>query len=460
VSTFSGINTALTALRAHRHGLELAGQNIANVNTEGYSRQRVELTALGGGAPARYAVPSTSAGGVTVTTVTRVRDEYLDVRARTEHERQSALAGRYEVLADVELAFDEPSDTGLQARLDVLWDGFGDVADHPDDPAARTQLLMRATAVTDGLRTAATQLADQYAGRRGELDATLAEVGTAARRLAALNDAVTRAEQAGANANELHDQRDLLVTRLVELTGAGVSRGANGSIDLRLGTTALVSGTTSATLVATGAATLAAQAGDPVTVRWADGPGAGGPVGALGGRLGALTGALGATLPSYATALDGVAAALATTVNTVHAQGFTGAGAPGGAFFSGSTAADLTVAVTDPASVAASSAANRPLDGGNADRLAALATAPGGAAQVYRNLIGRLGTDVGTARQLAESQDSVTEHVDAARLAASGVNLDEELTSLLTFQRSYEAASRVLTTVDSLLDTLINRMGA
>lgn len=457
MSTFSGLNGALSALRAQRAGLELAGQNIANANTEGYSRQRVEQTTLGGVAPARWATPSTDVSGVVVSSVNRIRDAYLEARGRTEHERQAALSEQHIVVSDIERVFDEPSTTGLQAKLTAMWDGFADVADHPEDPAARTQLLARAADATSALNAGATELAGQYVARRTELDGTVNDINSAAARLAKLNDAVAQAKLAGASANELEDQRDVLAISLSELAGATVTRSANGSLDVTLNGSALVSGTTARSLAATGSATLAGQAGDPPGLKWTDTDASVGPV---AGRAGAQLTALNSTLPDYATALDGVAAKLTSTVNAVHAAGFTTAGAAGGAFFTGTTAGSIKVAITDPAAVAASSSATLSGDGGAADRLAQLGGAAGGADEAYRTVVARLGVLVQSTQQLSETQNAITADVDSARLAGSGVSVDEELTSMLSYQRAYEAAARVMSAVDSMLDTLINRTGS
>jgi len=458
MSSFSGLNSALSALRAQRAGLELAGQNIANANIEGYSRQRVEQTSLGtGAAPARYATPSTDSAGVAVTGVVRLRDAYLEARGRTEHERQAALTEQQLVVSDIQRVFTEPSDTGLQAKLDDLSDAFADVADNPSFPEARTQLLGRAAVLAEALNAGATVLADQYASRRAELGGTVDEVNSAAAELAMLNGAVAQAKVAGASANELEDKRDMLAMRLSELTGATVARSASGSVDVTLGGSALVSGITARSLAPTGSTTLAGQAGSPAGLEWTD---THTPAGPVAGQAGAQLTALNTTLPDYATALDGVAARLTTTVNAIHTTGFTAAGAAGGAFFSGTTAGTIKVAITDPAAVAASSSATLAHDGGTADKLAQLAGTAGSADETYRTVVARLGVLVQSTDQLAVTQNAITGEVDTARLSVAGVSIDEELTSMLSYQRAYEAAARVMTAVDSMLDTLINRTGS
>ena len=132
MSTFSGLNTATTALWAQRRALDVTGQNIANVNTEGYSRQRVDLQALGGSAvPAFYSTSPGIGGGVSADDVTRIRDAFLEGRGHTEHANGARLTAEAERLQLVEQAFREPGDTGIQSLLSDMWSGWEDVANQP-----------------------------------------------------------------------------------------------------------------------------------------------------------------------------------------------------------------------------------------------------------------------------------------------------------------------------------------
>lgn len=130
------------------------------------------------------------------------------------------------------------------------------------------------------------------------------------------------------------------------------------------------------------------------------------------------------------------------------------------------TAESITMAFTDPKLVAASSIApsGTPLvanlDGGNATKLAHLASARDGPDAMYRQLVVQLGVQVQAVNRNADIQTSVAAQVDSLRDASAGVNIDEEMINMLAYQRAYEGASRLLTTIDSTLDTLINRMGA
>jgi flagellar hook-associated protein 1 FlgK len=164
-------------------------------------------------------------------------------------------------------------------------------------------------------------------------------------------------------------------------------------------------------------------------------------------------------LPDYASQLDAVASALASTVNSAQMSGYDLSGTPGGPLFSGTTAASITVAVTDPTKLAASGTPGGNFDASIAQKIAGFGSLPGGANEAYSSLVGNIGTQVQGATQRAVIQQSVTTNVDKMVQSQSGVSFDEETTNLLTYQRSYQASSRVLTTVDEMLDTLINRTG-
>jgi flagellar hook-associated protein 1 FlgK len=167
-------------------------------------------------------------------------------------------------------------------------------------------------------------------------------------------------------------------------------------------------------------------------------------------------------LPGYLSSLDGFVATLAATVNAQHQAGADLAGVAGGDFWSGSTAATLQVAITDPRKVAAADLTKVDpatgaggLDNSNATVLAGLDI---GGTQ-YRNLVSQLGVSVSSARQGATNQATLAAQVDASRETLSGVSTDEEMVNLLAAQHGYEAAARVMTALDSMLDTLINNTG-
>ncbi len=469
MSTFSGLNTALTSLYAQRRGLDITGQNIANANTEGYSRQRVELQSVGAPAvPAMWSTYGGSAGGVTVSGVQRLRDNFLEARASTEQAKLSNLAGGQETLAGIERVFQEPGKTGLQSQLSDMWGAWGDVANQPTNEAARSAILQKTETVADSLRQANGTLEAQWSATREQLVTTVADVNANAVTIGELNQAILTASQAGIPSNELADQRDQLVLGLANKVGATSKARENGTVDVYLGGTALVRGNRADTLAVAGPTTLSAEraaAGKPVTVEWA----VSGTPAQTGGTSGSYVASLTTTIPNFAGSLDTIAKSIVDTVNAAHTTGYDLDGNSSNNMFSGTKAADIKVLITDPRKVAASAEGPTPgvpplggvpsSDSRNAAALAGIGVKVDGPDSTYRTMIVNLGSLARTANSRLAIQTQVADQIDGARDAAAGVNLDEEMVNLLSYQRGYEAAARVMTTVDATLDTLINRTG-
>jgi flagellar hook-associated protein FlgK len=186
-----------------------------------------------------------------------------------------------------------------------------------------------------------------------------------------------------------------------------------------------------------------------------------------GGTAEGQLNSLNTIIPSYRQALDATAVSLATSLNTAHAAGFDLNGAAGTPLLGSSggpiTAASLTVLVTDPKKVAASSvgptAGVPALDHGNADAIAQLRQSTTGVDASYRKMIVELGVQAAVAGRNVDIQAVITTQVDSARESVAGVNIDEEMTNMLSFQHAYSAAGRLITAIDETLDKLINGTG-
>jgi flagellar hook-associated protein 1 FlgK len=433
----------------------VTGQNIANANTEGYTRQRVEMQSqVGSTSAAMYARTDGVGTGVAVSSVQRLRDDYLENQARTAHGNSAYLTAQSSAYTSIEDTFGEPADTALQAQLGQMWDSWSDVANNPKDTAARSALLQQSSTVADGLNNAHAQLAGQWGNNRTTLSGYVDEVNTAAATIAQLNKSIVQAKATGITVNELEDRRDVAVMHLSELTGATASQRPNGATDVFVGNSTLVSEFTVRNLEVSGAARLEEQSTDPLNLRWADTKT---PIQA-GGTMGGIQDVLTAIIPKLSDSLDSVAKNLADTVNAAHAGGFSLDGSTGLNFFNGTTASTIAVAITNPDQVAVSATAGT-LDHSVADTLADTGASGTGPDSEYQAMIGQLGVASQASSRRNDIQANVTQQADDARESQSGVNLDEEMTNLLTYQRGYEAASRVLTTVDSMLDQLINRTG-
>lgn len=458
--TFGSLNTALSALRYNRVAMDVASGNVANVGTEGYVRRRVNGETVG--APVHTAMWSRydgSGDGVRVAGVDRMSDALLDVRARREHANQGYLDVRQAVLERVESGIGEPGDNGVAAAIADFRASWHDLANNPGSDAARSQVMGRAATLADAIRIQSRNIESESGDLRVRAMTDVAEVNTVASDLAATNRSIAIASLNGDDAGVLLDKRDQLAMRLSALTGAKTTQRADGGFDVTVNGVALVTGQNAGTLsITSGITATGASDGNPITYAITDASGTTPVPAGLTGDLGGVTDLLTTTLPAYAAGLGAVAKQLADEINTQHQAGFDAAGNPGQPFFSynaADPAGTLAVALTAPSQVAASSVPGGVLDSGNAT---ALATATG-VEDSYQRLVNGFGTEVASVKRLATNQQVLTGQVDAAREQLAGVNLDEEMVTMMSSQRAYEAASRVMTTLDSVLDTLINRTG-
>lgn len=559
MSDFAGLRIALSALYAQRRGLELTGHNVANANTEGYSRQRIDMVNAGAPAvPAFWSKWMGDGAGVQVEGTIRYRDQFLEIRAALEHAAQAKLDRRQDVLGSLEDLFGEPGDMGISKQLSEFWAGWDDVANHPNDSAARSQLLERAATAASSFNEAATNIATMRTNAITELDALVSDVNATAATVAQLNEAIKSARIAGLSSNDLEDQRDLMVNQLATKTGATIRPGDWGAVNVFVGGTALVfenrseqfeldtSGASVVLRFETGGFVADVTSGDAggllevindvlpgylaglddvanqlrddvndlhssitgslaaadrdqsasgaldfelalnggafanVSVAGADWSGAGGDAALQAALQAAVDAAVGAGNATV-TVTGAVGSPLEISIeptgtNTLLVQasganvgfetllGTTGIGLDGVGgrrFFEGTGATDLAVSadITGTDAVAAGVAAGGPYDGSRALELAELTGSSAGADALYRSYIVDLGVDSQTTQRRKAIQDETTNRLDVARDAAAGVDIDEEMVNMVQFQHAYDAAARFMTTIDQMLDKLINATG-
>jgi|SRR5580693_2288415 flagellar hook-associated protein 1 FlgK len=431
IPTLQGLQTALSGLIAEQAALDVTGNNITNSDTEGYSR---ETAVLEPNTPIAIPAISSQTGngaqlgtGVSVATITRVRNTYLDAQYRTQNSALSAASTQAEELTQAQATFNEPSSSGLANALSAFWSAWSSLANAPTSEATKQGVVASGQQVTGilhelstQLSTVSTQAGQQYAAITGPAG----EVQDDANQIAQLNGQIRLAEQAGQQPSEMLDRRDLLLDKLSSLAQVTVTKQPDGTDTVSFGDAAkpLVEGT---------------------TVNWPQTL-----TEAAGGKLGALlnlTGPGGA-LASYQASLDNVAATLASTVNALHTS------TP---FFSGTTAATIAVAVS-AAQVQTSSTA----DAGGNDVAQAIAALRGGTTeQSYASLIEQVGSGVQAAQDEQSNLKTTVTAIENQRQSVSGVSLDEEMTNLISFQRGYQASARTLTAMDSMLETLIEHTG-
>jgi len=431
IPTLQGLQTALSGLLAEQQALDTTANNIANTNTEGYTRERATLqTNRPIVIPATNPVTGEGAQlgtGVNVGSISRIRNVYLDSQYRTQNSALSDASTQSEELTQAQSTFNEPSSSGTATQLSAFWSSWSELATEPNSGAAKQgvvtagkQLATSLNELSAQLHTVSGQVEEQYKS----LTAPSGEVASDAHQIAELNQQIKLSEEAGQQPNEMLDRRDTLIDQLSSLAQVKVTEEPNHMVTVSFGGAAkpLVEGT---------------KVNWPQTLTET----AGGKLGALlslNGPKGALT--------SYQSALDGVASSLASTVNALHTS------TP---FFSGTTAATIAVAVN--ASQIQTSSSKDPE--GNDVALAIAALRGGSAEEGYAALVQQVGSGVQTARNEQTNLQTTLTAINNQRQGVSGVSLDEEMTNLISFQRGYQASARTLTAMDSMLETLIEHTG-
>ncbi|HUG50511.1 MAG TPA: flagellar hook-associated protein FlgK [Terrimesophilobacter sp.] len=472
MSTFSGLNTAYTGLTAARQGLNVVGQNIANVNTDGYTRQRATTTAAGALANTGYLTTAVRVGqGVSVDAIARLGDVHLDARVRATAAISAYTDMRADALSAIEGTLQEPGENGLAAQLQAFWAAWQDLSNRAGEAPPAQVLLQQAAVVAAQVAHGYNEVSTQWSQMRTDVDGMVTQVNDAAVQVADLNARIRSTVAAGSSPNELIDQRSTLMTKIAGLAGGTTREAADGTVDVFIGGNAIVSGDTARSLVALGPTGMeGASALDQVRVAWAHNPAQ--TASLDGGRLAGAISLLkapdadgpGGELVQAAASYNEFAFALADQVNTAHIGGVTPSGAAGKEFFAFkaglSYAAGLTVVPTGAADIATGSGGGA-LDGSNADAISQLQfrTDPPSPDLIWSSFVSRIGATTRTELQRASLADLTATSASNRQLANSTVDLDEENVNLLSFQHAYQGAARVMTAVDEMLDTLINRTG-
>jgi flagellar hook-associated protein 1 FlgK len=444
----SSLNTPLSAMRAQRQILDVTARNIANATTPGYHRQRVEL-----------ATPGTSGisgsggnAGVDVSRVSRSADDLVIARAAREEAGRSAADASAATLARIESLFPEPSDHGLAAQLDDYWGSWSAVANDPGNQTARSSLLSKASTVVNSLRRGVEDLTAVSDAAKTRMAGIATEVNDLTARIVTFNQTIAAQSDPSV---DLLDQRDQLVAKLTNLTGALTQVTSTGEVNVFIGGRQVVAGTFAAQLQAPNG-TL--QFDDGQAVLMTSGEGA------------SVAATINDVVPRYLSALDDIASTLVTSVNTMHAAGYGQDGVAGRNFFdpAGTTAATIAISADvagEPSRLAAGApklpgpTAPGALDGNQARLIAALASSATGASTKYQTMISGMAIESRSAQQRADVQGTIADNAVKEADSVGSVSIDEEMTQMMEAQRAFQAASRVLNAVDDMLSFLIERTG-
>ena len=457
---FSPFEIGRRALRASQLGLTVTGQNIANVNTPGYTRQAVQLAA----SPAEGVGRATIGAGVTIEGVRAFRDQFIDSRLQTETAITGRLTAQRDTLSPVETALSSNgSGNDIRVAMTNFFGAFRDLEANPSSLASRTAVVNQGQQLVSAFHSTSARLTAIRSDADQEVRATADQVNTLAQQVAKLNAQIGTAENSGQNASELRDQRAQAINQLAELTGARSVEDQSGQMTVTLGDgRALVTADRAATFSATstpptGLATLMLD-GKPAVI--SDGK--------LHGLLDAID-----EITTNLDTLDQFAASLATSVNTLHASGTDLDGNAGTNFFATPaggapvTASNIAISATIQtnsrlvvASPLAAPQSAATVAGAIAnlltDQTATVGTRTGSFSSIYASIVSDAGASVKSAQDSLLLQQSIVAQTTAQRDAVSGVSLDEEAINLLQYQKAYEAAARFLNVADEMTQTIIS----
>lgn len=449
---FDSLTVASQSLNAQRMGLDLVGQNLANVNTEGYSKRQLQLSE-------RAPTDANSAGrGVTVSQIISTRQSFIQSRMT---QQQSGTAMDSTVADSLSVAEAALGTTGssLDDSLEKFFSAFSALSENPASPELRDGVARQGEAlaqmfheVYDRLRTVGT---DADAGITGTVD----QINRLTKQIGEYNSQIMTAN--GRDVTSIIDARDVSLQKLSKLADIGTSQRSDGAIDVSLGR--------GRALVVGGSATTLSTDNEPVSGNTQILLGDEDISAELhGGKLAGLMAVRDHYVPDYLNKLDTLAFDFGTAVNDLHQTGTDAHGDPGGDFFglpgsAAGAASTITMSVDILADVQkiAASLTGALGDNGVARQIAALRDArtlnngAATAANMWGELVYAVGADAVSAQTSRDGRQSVMDQLQRLRDAASGVSIDEEAASLMKFQRAYEANAKFFTVVNDALTTLM-----
>ncbi len=464
-----GLSPAMTiarrALLANELLLSVTANNISNISTPGYARQRAVVNEA---RPQQTGFGSLGQG-VVISTIQQVVDPFIEGRLVAGSTQLRDAEVRSDLLSRLESVFPDLEAGGIGKAIEDFFAAANDLATHPQGGGARLGLLASANNVASEFQTRAKDVQALQREADNRLVATVSEVNSLVDEIAGLNREIVAAEIRDNSANALRDKRQVALKKLAEKVNVNYFENQDGSVNVQtLGAITLVSSGRATRLGVSPDSTNTGLDGRALSrFGMLDADGGVIPVGnkIAGGELGALLEIRDGTLVDMSTDLDTLANSFRDAVNAVQTSsaGRDLNGDVGEPLFDPSSAgaADLTVALTDQRKIAAAKSTN-PGDNRNALDLAALQdtlqtalgdeTFSGYHAEIVTNL-GILARSAEDRRQLTSS---VQQQLEARREAVSGVSLEEEVTNLIKFQRAFQASASLIGVAQQMLDELVN----
>lgn len=456
MSTLSNIlEQGRRAIQVQQLAMQVIGHNTSNAGTVGYSRRRIDLGTAPPGATGEWGVGA----GVDINDLSRVRDRLLDQQIRSGTTVSSYWSSREDQLGRIEETFNALGDNNLGSLMDKFWQGWQDLANDPESMAPRYQMRDRASALVGGLKRIYGDLQGQIQEVNQRIAAGAEQVNELTSGIAELNVQIVASELGGMEASDLRDSRDLLVEQLAGLTDISVQEQTDGTIHVYSGGHIIVQRDIAIPLridqVETDPKNHVVLTLGNSSTSWKP----------SGGELGALFEQRDVELPKVIAELDRFSSEFSQSVNAIHLQGWGLNGSQGQEFFASDVQSvnDLALSdmiLEDAGRIAASSSENASGDNSLALAIAGLqnqTTSSGYSIdEMLRNIPLEAGSRRSSAIQQRDIESAVLDNATSRRFAISGVSLDEEMARLLETQKAYEAAAKIVQTVDEMMQTVLN----
>lgn len=455
------IEISRRSFRTFNGAMNTVGQNVANAETEGYSRRRVSLQADSISSPGILTRPrpgTATGAGVSIQAYERVRDGLLAAAAWDAHTALGAAQEDQRLLGALEGIF-PVGDGSLNNQLNDFWNAWSDLSDHPTDNSARLALRSTAQSLTSTLNRTDEAITLLQEGTQEVLAAGVDEVNGKLHEIAELNARIQTARTSGSPDLVAEDRRDMLVKELAAFMPVRAKE------DPATGYTITVDGMN----VVHGDRVFELNldtSGAPPRILFEDSTVEYKPPAGDDGKIGSMLRMVSQTLPNTRQALDEIARTLVTEVNALHTTGYGLDGATGRNFFDPASLSAGSIELSadvlnDSHAIAASGDPTAQGDNAVALGIAGLRTQPllnGGTETIETfstNLVAGIGADVQKASLRAVGQSAVVDHLNGMERGVSGVSIDEEMTNLIQYQQAFAASARVLDTAQTMMDTLL-----
>ncbi len=483
-ATFFGFEAARKALIVSQTGLDVTMQNVSNINTQGYTRQRTDISSLSLGAGKdRYAkaVGDTVGQGAEVTGITQIRDQFLDARFRRDNAEYNYWNTKVNILSDVEDVIDEISTDALDARLKDFYNQLQSFAGNAETVEFASIFRSSAQKVVDMFRQYTFKLSEIKDEQVFNCETEISDVNKIVVKLAEYNKQIKGEYIQGATPNELLDDRNLLLDKLSGMIGTNFDFYPDGQVSVSIGGRNILDSQKGNFI-----RPLSVDAsGYPVTVAFDDGKPISVNSGSVAAYLDVLNGKGVSADPGeneskgilyFQQSIDELAKAFADNFNTINdtlndgRKLFT-SGAAGGAITAGNIAISeewqkdamfITRSALTPTG-------GTPADGRPDNLLKMLESMnekkqinpyfKGTFEEYAGSIMGDIGVEGNFAKDMAKTTGYVLSTIEDQRESVSGVLLDEEVVNMVKFQKAYNAAARLMTAMDEMLDVLINRLG-